>query len=133
MPRNCTLNDKFENPYNLKQISVSEACKTLGVYLAMDGNQKKHIELLQEKANEFAEKIIRSNCDPNTAIYTYNSCLMKSLEYSMVISDFTYTEWNQIVYQAKQRTLQKSRMARNFPHAVLYGPNKFNGAGFKHP
>ena len=24
-------------------------------------------------------------------------------------------------------------MARNFPHAILYGPNKFNGAGFQHP
>ena len=24
-------------------------------------------------------------------------------------------------------------MARNFPHHVLYGPQKFNGAGFKHP
>ena len=56
MEANCTLNDKFENQHNLQQISVSEAYETLGVYLAMDGNQKKHMESLREKAGKFREK-----------------------------------------------------------------------------
>ena len=57
---------------------------------------------------------------------------MKSIEYSMVISDFTKKDWNHIPYNAKRRSLQKSRMAQNFPHAILYGPKKFNGGGFQH-
>ena len=94
MEANSTLNDKYGNQHNLKRIPVSEACETLGVYLAMDGNQKKHMESLKEKADEYGEKIIKSSCDPNTAIYTYNSCFMKSIEYSHVVSDFSYKEWN---------------------------------------
>ena len=108
MPGECTLNDKYKNPHHLKWISTSEACETLRAYIAMDGNQTKHKESLEERSEEFGEKMIRSNCDPNTAIYTYNSSFIKSLEYSMVISDFTKKEWNQIVWKAKQRTLQKS-------------------------
>ena len=133
MPGECTLNDKYGNPHLLQRTSASEAIKTLGVWMAMDGNQKKHKEVLKAKADAYGEKAIRSNCDPNTAIYSYNRCIMKGLEYSHVISNFTKQEWDDIVCQAKRRTLQKCRMARNFPHAILYGPKKFNGAGFQHP
>ena len=58
MPGACTLNDKYKNPHHLKRIPTSEACETLGTYLAMDGNQTKHKESLEEKSEEFGEKMI---------------------------------------------------------------------------
>ena len=122
MPGQCTLDDKYGNQHHLRQIEVSEAVETLGVYLAMDGNQVKHKEVLQEKADKFAEQIAKSNCDSSTATYTYNKCLMASLEYSLVVSDFTEKEWNTIVNKAKRKSLHKSHYSAYFPHDVLYGP-----------
>ena len=80
---------------------MSEAVKTLGFWIAMDDNQTKHKKVQKEKVDAYGEKVIRSNCEPNTAIYSYNRCIMKGLEYSHVISNFTEKEWNNIVCQAK--------------------------------
>ena len=88
MEGNCTLNDKFENKHHLRRIEATEAVETLGVFISIDGIQKNHKEALKKKADDCVDKIFASNLDPNTAIYAYNVCLMKSLEYSFVVSNF---------------------------------------------
>jgi hypothetical protein len=83
MPGSFTLVDKHSNREILTRLEVWEAQKTLGVFLAMDGNQRAQFLFLREKSKEFANQIRSSKCDKNTALYTYNSCFMKSMEYCM--------------------------------------------------
>jgi hypothetical protein len=59
MPGSFTLVDKHGNREIPTRLEVWEAQKTLGVFLAMDGNQKAKFLFLREKSIEFAY------CQPN--------------------------------------------------------------------
>ena len=107
--------------------------KTLGVFIAMDGNSSAQKELLKEKAKTFAEKLRTSQCEPNTAIYAYNTCFIESMEYCMPVTNFTKEEWKSIVSPAKTIVLQKARMSHSFPSKLLYGSTQYNGFFFEEP
>jgi hypothetical protein len=133
MPGSFTLVDKHGNREILTRLEVWQAQKTLGVFLAMDGNQRAQFLFLREKSIEFANQIRSSKCDKNTALYTYNSCFMKSMEYCMTTTNFSETEWNAILAPALKVSLQKSGMSSKFPHNVLYGPSLYQGLNIYHP
>jgi hypothetical protein len=99
----------------------------------MDGNQRAQILSLKEAAIIFADQIRSSKCDKNTALYTYNSCFMKSMEYCMTTTNFSETKWNAILAPALKYSLQKSSMTLKFPHPVLYGPDLYQGLNIYHP
>jgi Leu/Phe-tRNA-protein transferase len=100
------LIDKHGNRETLKRLEVWQAQKTLGVFLAMDGNQRAQFLFLKEAAIIFADQIRSSKCVKNTALYTYNSCFMKSMEYCMTTTNFSETEWNAILAPALKYSLQ---------------------------
>ena len=52
-----TLNDKFGTPHPSKRLNVHEGLETLGVFIAMDGNQTDQLNNLREKEEVFAEQI----------------------------------------------------------------------------
>jgi hypothetical protein len=110
---------------NPKKIRGLAGTKTLGVFLAMEGNQRAQFLFLKEAAIIFADQIRSSKCDKNTALYTYTSCFMKSMEYCMTTTNFSETEWNAILAPALTYSLQKSGMTSKFPHPVLYGPDLY--------
>jgi hypothetical protein len=89
----------------------------------MDGNQRAQFLFLKEAAIIFADQIRSSKCGKNTALYTYNSCFMKSMEYCMTTTNFSETEWNAILAPALKYSLQKSGMTSKFSHPILYGPD----------
>ena len=51
----------------------------------------------------------------------------------MPITCFSETEWNKIVSPALVPSLNKAGMAKNFSHAVLYGPAVYQGLQTMHP
>jgi hypothetical protein len=119
MPGSFTLIDKHGNRETLKRLEVWQVQKNLGIFLAMDGNQWAQFLFLKEAAIIFADQIRTSKCDKNIALYTYNSCFMKSMEYCMTTTIFSETEWNAILAPALKYSLQKSSMTSKFPHPVL--------------
>ena len=86
------LLDKDSTQHPLKRCEVSQATETLGVFIAMDGNLMAQKEALKEKAKSFAEKLRTSQCEPNTAIYAFNTCFIKSMEYCMPATNFIKEE-----------------------------------------
>jgi hypothetical protein len=133
MSGSFTLIDKHGNRETLRRLEVWQVQKTLGVFLAMDGNQRAQFLFLKEAAITFADQIRSSKCDKNTALYTYNTCFMKSMKYCMTTTNFSGTEWNAILAQALKYSLQKSSMTSKFPHPVLYGPDLYQGLNIYHP
>ena len=73
------------------------------------------------------------NCDANTALYAYNTCYIKGMEYCMPVSHFSKAEWSKIVGPAKKIALQKSKMSSTFPSQVLYGSQKYGGFILEEP
>ena len=60
-------------------------------------------------------------CEPNIAMFTYNTCFMKSMEYCMPVTHLSKQDWKSIIHPAKAITLQRARMSSSFPTAALYG------------
>ena len=121
-----TLQDKEGNNHPLERREVSQATETLGVYIAMDGNDKAQEEALRKKSEDFAEKLRVSKCEPNTALYAYNNCFIKSMEYCMLVTNFTRKKWVSTLGPAKLMALRKSRMSARFPSDALYGSRDYN-------
>ena len=133
MPAEFTLTDKDGNRHPLVRLEVSEGRKSLGVYIAVDRNEKAQKKYLIEMARTYAEQIRTSQTTPDTAMYTYKACFLKAIEYSMPVTNFTEKEWNTIMAPALKATLNKSAMATNFPRDVLYGPDLYEGMDIQHP
>ena len=56
---------------------------------------------------------------------------MPTLSYKMIDTQFTEQQWNKAIYPANRATCNAAGMARNFPHAVLYGPLVYQWIGVK--
>ena len=62
----------------------------------------------------------------------YSLTISKTLEYPMQTSTLTKQEWESLVVPLNKAALPKSGLVRSFPHAVLYGPLKYQGMGAMH-
>ena len=127
------LNNQFGHPHNLERLDVSVGRETLGVHIAMDGNQDDQVISLENKSKDYAAKIMASRYNQNTAVYSYNRCFMKSLEYCMPVMSISKAQWTKIVKPGKQRALQKAGISLHFPNQVLYGPTKYGGYNYRNP
>ena len=128
-----TLTDKHGNRHPLKRLEVSTGSETLGVFIAMNGNQEAQIKSLTEKSKSFAAKMRTKQCDPNIAIYTYNASFIKSMEYCMPVTHLSKKIWTSIIHPAKEITLQRARMSSSFPTAALYDSLRYQGLHFEDP
>ena len=133
MPGEFTLTDRYGICHAIDCLEPSFGKETLGVPIAPDGNQKTLALSLRKKAVDFGEKIRSSQCTADTAMYTYNACFLKSIEYSCIVTNFDSKKWNEILAPALENLLTKSAMARKFPRGVLYGPDLYEGLNIKHP
>ena len=133
MPGDITLPDQDGKEYTVSRAEVSTAFESLGVWLALDGNQEKQKKVMIATAHIFASQISSSKCSRNDALYTYNNSFMASIQYPMIATQFSEKEWNKIIQPALQATLNSAGLVKNFPHKVLYGPELYQGMDLKHP
>ena len=117
----------------LKRYDPDIAKETLGVFLAMDGNNKDEIIKLRNKTEEFAEQLRTGVINKWDAWYAITVTIMKTLEYPMMATTITEKEWDFIMSPIRKQGLPKMEVSSNFPSKVLYGPTKFQGMGIMHP
>ena len=79
----CSSNPNGHDQVPLHSFEPDHAEETLGVYLAMDGNNMAEIEKLLGKSKEFAECLRTGKMTRPDAWYAFHSTLMKMLEYPM--------------------------------------------------
>ena len=84
MPGNITLPDKEGARYTVNREETSSANESLGVWLALDGNQKKQLQVTTRKSRIFKAEIRAGKCSKNDALYTFNNSFMPSLQYPMI-------------------------------------------------
>ena len=63
---------------------MPHADKTLGVFIAMDGNEEAEIEHLKKVSETFCHQLRTAKCAKNASMYTLQYSLMKTFEYPMV-------------------------------------------------
>jgi hypothetical protein len=81
MQGNITLPDANGQEYIVAREEVYTAFESLGVWLALDGNQEKLKEVLTETSHVFGSQVSTSKCSKNDDLYTYNNSFMASMQY----------------------------------------------------
>ena len=125
------MGDGIREPLRRHEVNYAE--KTLGVFISMDGNEKAEKKYLWEEAVTFADQMKIRKANKNACIYTYTASFMKTMEYPMAVTQFSKAKWNTIVAPPLQISLQKGGMSKNFPRAVFYGPDHYQGLHVMHP
>jgi hypothetical protein len=86
MPGDLVVKDHQRVPAVLRRFEVSHSEKTLGVFVAMDGNIKAQKEYLLGISKEYADRIRTRKLHKNDAMYTFRASLLPSLEYCLIAS-----------------------------------------------
>ena len=85
------------NRVTLERLEVSEARKTLGVFIAMDGNQLMQVAELLIKTQRWADRVRVGQLSHAEAWFSLTLCMMKTLEYSFMAMSLTQKQCNQIM------------------------------------
>jgi hypothetical protein len=132
-PFEITVKDYQGVPTTLKRLECTEAIETLGVFLAMDGNNRQQIIKMQKKAMEFAEQVRIGRVTREEAWYAVNSTIMKTLEYPMEAINLTKKDWEEIMLPIWKYSLSKSGINEKFPRDFVYMSSSHLGLGVPHP
>ena len=133
MPGNITLPDEDGERYTVNREQTSSAEKSLGVCLALDGNQRKQLQVTTRKSQVFKAEIRAGRCSKNDALHTFNNSFMPSLQYPMIATQFDKDKWKQAIQPVLPATLNKVGMVITFSLKVLYGPDLYQGLDVKNP
>ena len=98
----------------VKQLDVSDAYETLGVFIAADGNHCTQLKLMKEHARDWADRLRTSFLSENEAVQALHSTILKKLEYPLLAMTLTREECDQILQPIFKAALPKARINRNF-------------------
>ena len=118
---------------HLQRINPSEARKTLGVMMAVDGNEREQASRLRDKVMEWANAIRCGWLKRNDVLPLLQCTVMKTIEYPMAVCTFSKRKWQEILAPAISAALPKAGICRNFPREVVFALRKFQGLGVPHP
>jgi hypothetical protein len=133
MPGELDVREYTGERVTLSRLEPNEARETLGVYIAMDGNCKRQILALREKAVQYNSHITRGFLNPGEAWYALKSTIMKTLEYPMETISLTKRQWNHILAPILTANLPKAGISRTFTRDVIFGPSDELGLNLMHP
>ena len=133
VPGDIHVRDADDTIKKLTRLEPYEARETLGIFIAMDGNQEAQVEHLRNKANLFAEQIRTGFVSKEEAWHSLHTTIMKTLEYPMEAINLTKPQWDYVMSPILQSVLPRSGIVRTFPRVVVYSPKLYSGLGLMHP
>jgi len=94
MPKNTAveqlaMTDHLGNQLPLLRLHTSEARRTLGVYLALDGNNTLQTKVLQEKTKEWAQNTRAAHLNRTVAWLNITMMLIRQVYYVLPVTTLT--------------------------------------------
>ena len=84
-----TAIDTNDERQMVEQLDASSAYKTLGVWIAADGNHTKELKILKDTAREWADRIQVSLLGESESARTVHATIFKKLEYPLLAMTLT--------------------------------------------
>jgi hypothetical protein len=129
-PGNITIHDiPGMARVELERLDVHEARETLGVFIAMNGNQELETQELWEKAMAWAEKVRSGRFSPAKAWFSIQFCIMKSLEYPLMVTSLSKAHCNGIMKPIRIAGFPALGINRHLTLEVVHGPKRYQGVG----
>ena len=129
-PGNITIREITGNGrVELERLEVQEAWETLGVFIAMNGNQIAQTKALWEKAVCWADKVRTSRFIQSEAWFSLQYCIMKSLEYPLMATSLSKEQCDKIMRPIRTAVLPALGINRHLTKTIAHGPQRYQGIG----
>ena len=115
LPGDIFLPDKNGDLYTVTREKPTSAHVSLSFLKTLSGGDSDKGVGISEGAHVFASQMGTAQCDKISCLNAFNTSFMPSLSYKMVASQFTEQQWNKMISQANQATLN----ATGFIQATL--------------
>lgn len=93
-----TQGGDFSQKFVIKRIGAGTAYRTLGVFIAANGSQKRQKEVLLEKSTTWSIKVSTSNLSQEEKLTSYRQQLLPSLRYPLPCTELTRKELRSVHY-----------------------------------
>ena len=117
----------------ITRLEPNEARETLGIMIAMDGNQTAQYNNLKKKAAIYGEQLRTGHIDRHHAWYSYTGVFSKTLEYPMEAINLSLEQWDSILKEFVGHLLNKTGIVSSMSRDMVFSSKKYNGLGIKHP
>jgi hypothetical protein len=106
---------------------------TLGVWKALDGNQKAQKKDLEKKSNDLIRKQTAAYLTRQETFLAHEAIYMSKVAYPLAVTYFSKSTLDKIHSKALQVYIPKMGYNVHFPRAILHAPNTIGGHGVRTP
>ena len=108
MPGSIEVNDLDGIRKTLQRMEADKAAKYLGIRPTPNGTNDQQEQYLLDKTEEFAHKVrARPSAEANDIWVTFQTTIMKTLEYPMRAISLSKEQWKKIMQLLVQRVLPR--------------------------
>ena len=115
----------------LTQLGPATARRTLGVWQAVDGNEKEQTKQLREKARVWSRAVSRSSLTRHDVVIGMKTSLYPSITFGLMATTIDKKQADSIFAPVREGALPKSGYMRSMPDIVVHGPERYGGMGIK--
>ena len=119
-------------PSMIRPTNCSDPHKYLGDTMAPNLQMKSALNILQEKVRQYSTRLLTGNIDRRDTWIAYFAVLIPGLTYTLSVSHHRIGTLDKLQSPATRATLLRLGFNRNTAKAVVYGPARFGGLGFRH-
>jgi hypothetical protein len=116
----------------IKRLDPNTASRTLGVYLSLTSEWTKQIEVLKEKMDELAGRLLTSSLSFDDVRVFYQSIYTPSIRYVLPALSIDEKHLEEIQTRRIEALLVRKGFNRHFPRRITHGQTTGMGR-FRHP
>ena len=125
------VRNKDKENEQLRQLTISEARETLGVWIAGDGNWREQCKQLEKKARQWANNLNKGHLNHTKTTIAVQTTIMKSLEYCLPATTMTKNQCNKVMKALLPSTLPRMKVVRSINRDAVQLPIEYNGLGIR--
>ena len=114
---------------SLERLHPSDARRTLGVRLAIDGNMSAEFTFRKQQGLQWADKVRAGRLPKALAWLHFTTSILRSFEYPLPATTFSQKQCHQILSPVLSQSLASCGIIRSFARALAHGPIKYQGLG----
>ena len=126
-PASINILDKDGNRQTLERIEPNRAQKTLGVYLAPDGNDDDQFEALLAKSQAWSDQVRAGHLPRRLVLQSLKQSLWMSLKWPLAATCLSEEQCKLIMRPALMAGLPRMGIVPTFPRDLVHGPKQYLG------
>jgi len=116
----------------IKRLEFDQAHRTLGYFVAPDGNTQAHYDFTSELVHAWKSRVTSSRLNDSQRLQSYESVLKRQLLYRFSATSFTYQQCDDLMKQISPILLHAAQVQEHFPRSIMEAGEAYAGFEFAH-